>query len=155
MPKQHWDKWERPWDGGAAKSTAFKELCLKHGHLSPHFMLKEAACHDPAGTAVPTSLRANAQRQAFALERLRHELGDEPLPILSWYRTPAWNKAVGGAENSRHMQADASDFTVQTVNSFGNGRFDAACEKVYARGGFGRYASGSRHGDSRGTRARW
>ena len=155
VSKEHWDKWRQPWNGGAAKSSAFRKLLLQHGHLSPHFMLKEAACHDPAGTAVPTSLRSNAQRQAFALEKLRHELGDRPLPVLSWYRTPAWNEHVGGATNSRHMQADASDFTVQTVHSFGDGRFDAACDRVYAKGGFGRYASGSRHGDSRGSKARW
>jgi uncharacterized protein YcbK (DUF882 family) len=130
-------------------------LCWKHGLLSPHFTRKEAACNDPANTSVPTSLRANAQRQAFYLERLRHELGDKPLPILSWYRTRAWNEHVGGAEDSRHMQADASDFTTQTAQSFGVTRFDAACEKVYAKGGFGRYASGSRHGDARGSRARW
>jgi uncharacterized protein YcbK (DUF882 family) len=89
------------------------------------------------------------------LEQLRHALDDQPLPILSWYRTPAHNSAVGGASQSRHMQADAADFTVQTVEGFGSGRFDSACEKVFANGGFGRYPSGSRHGDTRGSRARW
>jgi uncharacterized protein YcbK (DUF882 family) len=104
---------------------------------------------------VPPALRANAQRHAFNLERLRHELGDKPLPTLSWYRTPAWNDVVGGAVNSRHLQADATDFTTQTVSSFGTSRFEAASEKVFAKGAYGRYASGSRHGDSRGFRARW
>jgi uncharacterized protein YcbK (DUF882 family) len=61
----------------------------------------------------------------------------------------------GGALNSRHLQADATDFTTQTVQGLGAARFDVACEKVYAKGGFGRYASGSRHGDARGSRARW
>jgi GH25 family lysozyme M1 (1,4-beta-N-acetylmuramidase) len=155
IPRQHWRKWQRPWEPAAERSTAFRDLCWGHGYLSPNFMRKEAAGHDPANTAVPTPLRANAQRQAFHLERLRHELGDKPLPILSWYRTPAWNAHVGGATDSRHLQADASDFTVQTIQSFGVSRFDTACEKVYAKGGFGRYASGSRHGDARGSRARW
>jgi GH25 family lysozyme M1 (1,4-beta-N-acetylmuramidase) len=155
VPSQHWRKWKRPWEPAAARSTAFRDLLWSHGLLSPHFSRKEAACHDPANTQVPSNLRANAQRQAFHLERLRHELGDKPLPVLSWYRTPAWNAAVGGVINSRHLQADATDFTVQTIQSFGNGRFDAAGEKVYAKGGFGRYASGSRHGDARGSKARW
>jgi GH25 family lysozyme M1 (1,4-beta-N-acetylmuramidase) len=155
VPRKHWKKWRRPWEPGAARSTAFRELLRSHGYLSPHFTLKEAACHDPANSAVPASLLANAQRHAFNLERLRHELGDKGLPILSWYRTPAWNAHVGGVSASRHLQADASDFTTQTVSSFGNARFEAACEKVFANGGFGRYASGSRHGDSRGSRARW
>lgn len=155
VPEQHWRKWQRPWEPAAARSNAFRDLCWSHGYLSPHFSRKEAACNDPAHTALPTSLRANAQRQAFNLERLRHELGDKPLPILSWYRTRAWNAHVGGAVDSRHLHGDATDFTVQTVNSFGAARFDGACEKVYAKGGFGRYASGSRHCDSRGSRARW
>ncbi len=89
------------------------------------------------------------------MERLRHELGDKPLPVLSWYRTPAHNTAVGGASQSRHMHADAADFTTQTVAGFGAARFDATCDKVFANGGFGRYPSGSRHGDSRGSPARW
>jgi hypothetical protein len=32
---------------------------------------------------------------------------------------------------------------------------DRAADKVYARGGFGTYPSGSRHTDSRGSQARW
>jgi GH25 family lysozyme M1 (1,4-beta-N-acetylmuramidase) len=155
VPRQHWDKWQRPWEAAAARSAAFRDLLWSHGLVSPHFSRKEAACHDPANTAVPTSLRANAQRQGFHLERLRHELGDKPLPVLSWYRTPHHNKTVDGASDSRHMQADATDFTTQTIASFGVSRFDAACERVYAKGGFGRYASGSRHGDARGFKARW
>ena len=155
VPSQYWPLWQKPWDGGAAKSAKFRELCWEHGYASPHFDRKETACHDAQTSPVPAKLRANAQREAFALEQLRHALGDQPLPILSWYRTPAHNSAVGGASQSRHMQADAADFTVQTVEGFGPGRFDSACEKVFANGGFGRYPSGSRHGDTRGSRARW
>jgi GH25 family lysozyme M1 (1,4-beta-N-acetylmuramidase) len=155
VPSKYWPLWQKPWDDSAAKSAKFRDLCWQNGYASPHFARKETACHDAQNSPVPANLRTNAQREAFALEKLRHTLGDKPLPILSWYRTPAHNKAVGGASQSRHMQADAADFTVQTVQSFGSGRFDAACEKVFANGGFGRYPSGSRHGDSRGSRARW
>lgn len=155
VPRRHWRRWQRPWEPAAATSADFRALCWKHGYLSPNFMRKEAASHDPSNTDVPRRLKARAQRHAFALERLRHALGDKPLPVLSWYRTPAWNRRVGGASRSRHMQADATDFSSQTVRSFGIRRFDDACEQVYDAGGFGRYASGSRHGDSRGVRARW
>lgn len=149
--------WRKPWTvpTDTRKATRFKKLLREHGYLSPHFKIAEARCHDPAGTPVPADLLPRAQRHAFNLERLRHELGDKPLSILSWYRTPAWNAAQGGASESRHMSADATDFTVQTVNSFGAGRFDSACERVFDQGGFGRYPSGSRHVDSRGQRARW
>ena len=53
------------------------------------------------------------------------------------------------------MQADAADFTVQTVADFGTAKFDQTCDRLFESGGFGTYPSGSRHVDSRGTRARW
>jgi GH25 family lysozyme M1 (1,4-beta-N-acetylmuramidase) len=155
VPRQYWELWQKPWDDAAAKSAKFRELCWKNGFVSPNFARKEAACHDDRNTGVPESLRANAQRQGFNLEKLRHALGDRPLPILSWYRTPAHNAAVGGASQSRHMQGDAADFTVQTVGGFGAGKFDQTADRLYSKGGFGTYPSGSRHVDSRGTRARW
>lgn len=155
VPPQHAEKWKRPWEPAAARSAAFRDLCWGHGYLSPNFTRKEAACNDRKHTPVPNSLRTNAQRQAFQLERLRHELGDRPLPIIGWYRTPAWNAHVGGPVNGRHLNGDASDFSLETTKSFGIERFDAACEKVYAKGGFGRHANGARHCDARGTRARW
>lgn len=155
VPSQYWELWQKPWDEAAPKSAKFRELCWKNRFASPHFERKETSCHDPQNSSVPESLRTNAQRQAFNLEKLRHALGDKPLPILSWYRTPAWNTHVGGASQSRHMQADATDFTVQTVADFGTGGFDQTCDRIYASGGFGTYPTGSRHVDSRGSRARW
>jgi GH25 family lysozyme M1 (1,4-beta-N-acetylmuramidase) len=155
VPRQYWGHWQRPWDDSATRSAKFRDLCWRNGFASPHFERKETSCHDPQNTPVPGGLRANAQRQAFNLEKLRHALGDKPLPILSWFRTPAWNTHVGGVSQSRHMQADASDFTVQTVASFGATKFDQTCDRIFANGGFGTYPSGSRHVDSRGSRARW
>lgn len=155
LPEEHWKFWKAPWSAKARNSRSFKRVLLEQGFMSPNFTVDETRCHDPARTAVPPNLRDNAQRQAFNLEILRHELGDQPVAILSWYRTPAWNAQVGGASQSRHMQADATDFDVGFVDSFGSGVFDRAADKVYARGGFGTYPSGSRHTDSRGSRARW
>jgi GH25 family lysozyme M1 (1,4-beta-N-acetylmuramidase) len=155
VPRDYWEHWEKPWDSKAPASSKFRDICWRNGFASPHFTRKEAACHDPAATDVPSSLRTGCQRQAFNLEKLRHALGDKSLPILSWYRTPAWNAHVGGASQSRHMQGDACDFTIQTVQSFGTSKFDQTCDRIYTSGGFGTYPSGSRHVDSRGTRARW
>jgi zinc D-Ala-D-Ala carboxypeptidase len=42
------------------------------------------------------------------LEALRCRIG-RPLPIVSGYRTPTTNRAVGGAVNSRHLSGDAVD----------------------------------------------
>lgn len=153
VPKRHRNKWRHPWTFRARHWPRFKRLCLQHGYLSPNFTVKEAACKD--GTQVPKRLRANAQRHAFNLERLRHDLGDRPLRILSWYRTPSHNAAVGGASQSRHMQADATDFTSQFINAVGRARWNAATNRIFSDGGVGNYSSGSGHVDSRGFKARW
>lgn len=155
VPPRHVDKWMRPWEPAAARSTAFRDLLWRHDYLSPNFTRKEAACNDPKHTPLPASLRANGQRQAFQLERLRHELGDAKLPVIGWYRTRAWNAHVGGPPKGRHLQGDATDFSRETAESFGIKRFDTACDKVYAKGGFGRHGNGSRHCDARGKRVRW
>jgi hypothetical protein len=42
------------------------------------------------------------------------------------------------------MQADATDFTIQTVTGFGTSKFDQRTDKLNANGGFGTYPSGIR-----------
>src|SRR5688572_1382683 len=110
-------RWKHPWSVFARRSKLFKRWVWKHGYVSPHYSRQEWASKD--GTPVPGDLRGNAQRQAFTLERLRHRLGDKPLGGISYYRSPAHNRAVGGATSSRHMQADATDFAKETVDRFG------------------------------------
>jgi uncharacterized protein YcbK (DUF882 family) len=58
---------------------------------------------------VPNELRDNAVRLALdVLEPIRERWGG-PLVVVSWYRTPWHNKAIGGAEKSQHMLALAAD----------------------------------------------
>lgn len=145
--------WKRPWTRFARRLPGFKRFCWRHGFVSPHYTRQEWASKD--GTPVPRHLRKNAQRQAFNLERLRHALGDKPLGGLSYYRSPRHNAAVGGASQSRHMSADATDFSVETINRFGRTRFLNECYRIWKNGGVGTYSSGSAHTDSRGYPARW
>lgn len=154
--KYHWH-WQHPWTTKAARKWGFRRWLRRHGRLSPNFTTREAsgAHRHPLGSKVPWAMRRRAQSHAFMLERLRHALGDQTISILSWYRNPAHNKAVGGARFSRHMMADATDFSKATVEKIGAKRFDAACEAIFANDGFGTYPSGSRHTDNRGFRARW
>jgi zinc D-Ala-D-Ala carboxypeptidase len=47
-------------------------------------------------------------RLAESLERLRATVG-KPIPIVSGYRCPVHNHAVGGAPDSQHMYGSAAD----------------------------------------------
>jgi uncharacterized protein YcbK (DUF882 family) len=80
---------------------------VSSSHISPHFSWSEAACH--SGAVVPDDLQPNARRLALSvLEPLRSAFGAPIIPI-SWYRTPAYNKAVGGVVHSQHLYATAVD----------------------------------------------
>ncbi|MET4130665.1 D-Ala-D-Ala carboxypeptidase family metallohydrolase [Roseovarius sp. MBR-6] len=56
------------------------------------------------------TIRINTQAMD-ALQNLRNRLG-KPLIVLSGYRSPAHNKAVGGARQSKHMEGTAFDIAM-------------------------------------------
>ncbi len=121
--------------------------------LTKNFQLSEFACHD--GTPVPTHLIGNVQLLANNLQVLRDDIG-QPITILSGYRTPAWNKKVGGKPQSFHMKAMAGDLVVK---GWTPKQLHARIEKLIAQGkmkagGLGLYA-GFTHYDVRGRNARW
>lgn len=72
------------------------------GDLSAHFSKSEFR-DKRAGVTVDVPCRLVA-----GLEHLRGQVG-RPLVIVSGYRTPETNKAVGGASQSRHLVGDAAD----------------------------------------------
>lgn len=79
-------------------------------HITPHFRFTELACHD--GTQIPVKHWGNARAICERAEILRAETG--PLFVTSGYRSPAWNRRVGGAGRSMHMTASALDITSRT-----------------------------------------
>jgi hypothetical protein len=136
-----------------------REFLDAHGRITPNFTWIEARSkpnpQEPRGAAVPPDLRRNAIRHAWKLEQLRHAVGDQALTFLSWYRTPIHNRHVEGAQFSRHMQADATDFTPTTVTRVGRPLLMREANRIWDKGGVGDYPSGAVHTDSRGVRARW
>lgn len=126
---------------------------VKKQKLTANFNIAEFACHD--GTPVPDSLECNVIVLAHNLQILRDYLG-EPVRLNSGYRTPAYNKKIGGAPKSQHIQAKAADITVKSKTPK---QLAAIIEKLISQGemkqgGIGIYP-GWVHYDIRGTKARW
>jgi uncharacterized protein YcbK (DUF882 family) len=68
------------------------------------------ACHDAARTAYPHEWRGTrASALAAAFEAVRTAAGGLPITVLSGYRTPEHNRAIGGARHSQHVQGRALD----------------------------------------------
>src|SRR5215217_6892637 len=69
---------------------------------------KELACKD--GTQYPIEWRSTrAVLLAECFEVLRHACGDQPIEILSAFRTTNHNRQIGGAKNSQHLAGRALD----------------------------------------------
>lgn len=76
---------------------------------SRHLSWDELACHDAARTPYPLAWRGTrAVELARAFEAFRAEVG-EPLLVASGYRTAAWNRQIGGARASQHVEGRALD----------------------------------------------
>ena len=75
---------------------------------SAHLNWSELDCHD--GTEYPFSYTTDVSRLPNLIEgfeALRNKLG--PLQVLSCYRTPDYNRKIGGAPSSQHIQGRAID----------------------------------------------
>ena len=84
--------------------------------LSRHFTLGEltvsqwAARRGVSNVPPPVEL-GNLRVTAAAMEEVRRVLGHKPILVSSGYRSPAVNRAVGGARKSAHLSGWAIDFT--------------------------------------------
>lgn len=77
--------------------------------LSTNFKLDEFKCHD--GSVPEGPLMDNLKALVVQLQALRDSAG-KSVTIISGYRSPAWNKRVGGAGHSMHMEAKAADLNI-------------------------------------------
>lgn len=90
--------------------------------LSQHFTLEEAII---SANAIKLGLSNNPDAQtmnvmkdtALEMEDVRSILGNYPISISSWYRSPDVNKAAGSASTSQHIKGEAVDFVCP---SYGN-----------------------------------
>lgn len=121
--------------------------------LTDNFDSFEFNCND--GTIVPNELYSNMVELAKNLQVLRDELG-KPVRINSAYRTPKYNKKVGGASKSQHLLCKAADIVVAgvTPTKVAETIERLIKEKKMIQGGIGIYNNFT-HYDIRGVKARW
>ena len=132
-------------------SNGFKHF--RGAELTPYWSRKR---NGVSNAVPPLDLWPNILPTLRVLDKLRERLG-APLGLLSTYRSPDYNRAVGGERQSLHMQFKAIDFTC-TI-----GKPDAWAHVLKAmrkegifRGGIGVYPrSGFVHVDTRGYEANW
>ena len=80
-----------------------------------HLSWRELSCHDDARTPYPQEWRQTrlpALRHAF--ETIREACGDQPINVLSAYRTKTHNRNIGGARKSQHLEGRALDLRPPT-----------------------------------------
>ncbi len=121
--------------------------------LEENFSLSEFKCRD--GSDVPDELMDNVCLLAKNLQVLRDHVG-RPVRIISGYRSPKYNRKIGGARKSQHMVAKAADIKIK-------GMTPAEVKAVIVElikegkmhvGAIGLYTTFT-HYDVRGWNARW
>lgn len=113
-------------------------------YISSNFKIREFRCKDGSD-------RIKLSPQTIeVLEALRNWFG-RPVHINSAYRTPKYNRKIGGASRSRHVVGDACDIRIDGVPP---AAIVAYIERFYPKHGVGLYSTFV-HIDSRGYRVYW
>lgn len=164
---------------------AFIEVTRENADLavSPNFRLGQFVCKQGSGYPKYVVLRPELlQKLETVLEELNGVNGNvSGLTIMSGYRTPSYNQAIGNGKYSRHVWGGAADVYVDDNSDGvmddlnGDGKVSRADSEWLARfvdslerkgrfgdliGGIGTYGSTASHGpfvhvDARGYQARW
>tara|TARA_B100000809_G_C14786010_1_gene404784 strand:- start:112 stop:519 length:408 start_codon:yes stop_codon:yes gene_type:complete len=121
--------------------------------LSKNFKKSEFRCRD--GKDVPSELMDNLRELVENLQIIRDHI-DKPVRVISGYRTPKYNRKIGGARKSQHMKAKAADLRVRGVTAVELREIilNLIKEGKIKRGGVGLYRTFV-HYDTRGWNARW
>lgn len=113
--------------------------------LSKDFRVREFRCKNGADVIfVDTAL-------VELLQKIRDHFG-APITINSAYRTPEYNKKVGGSTYSQHQYGKAADIVVKGVKPAEVAAYAEQLMPSY--GGVGRYATFT-HVDTRDEKSRW
>lgn len=121
--------------------------------LSKNFKKFEFKCRD--GSGVPDKYMDNLIELVENLQIIRDHI-KVPMHIISGYRSPKYNRKIGGARKSQHMKARAADIVVKSLKptELREIILNLIKEGKIKKGGVGLYRSFV-HYDTRGWNARW
>jgi uncharacterized protein YcbK (DUF882 family) len=133
--------------------VAEKEIKMSCNQLSKNFKKSEFKCRD--GTEVPDEYMDNLKELVENLQIIRDYI-KKPMHIISGYRTPKYNRRIGGARKSQHMKAKAADIVVRGMKPVELRKIIVTLikEGKIKKGGVGLYRSFV-HYDVRGRNTRW
>lgn len=106
------------------------------------------------GRCMPVSQAVvhNILTMADTMQDIRELFEHRPIKIVAWYRDPAFNRQIGGANKSTHLTGGAVNFYITGLSPVEV--FQHLGPWWGAQGGLA-IASGFVHIDNRGYRARW
>lgn len=121
--------------------------------LTKNFSLSEFDCRD--GSKMPPEVFNNVLLLVKELQVLRDYIG-KSITINSGYRSPNYNRSIGGASRSQHLLGKAADIR---VNGISPRELRGIIEELIKDGrlnfkGIGAYTNFT-HVDIRERRARW
>lgn len=120
--------------------------------ITKNFALEEFHCHD--GTPYPAEWETDRLIPLCEQLELIRKHFNAAVTVLSGYRTEEYNRKIGGAKASQHVQGRAADITIQGYSAarVHLGILDMCDRKEIELGGIGGYP-GFTHVDVRpGTR---
>lgn len=122
--------------------TAYKSKMGADYKISDHFMLAEMACKDGSDKVLySTELMEK-------LEKLR-AYGGFTVHINSGYRTPAYNRKIGGASKSQHTLGTAADIVVKKDGKTVSGKLVCCLCQYLSFKGIGYISESAVHVDMR------
>lgn len=104
--------------------------------LSAHFNLEEFVAANDTVRPSPEVIHALEDLCRLALEPLREALG-RPIKVSSGYRSPVYNKLIGGAPGSQHCAGIAADIIM--ANDAEQLKAAALASHILGIGGIGIY----------------
>ena len=121
--------------------------------ITTNFSLEEFNCKD--GSEMPNDVMINVIKLAKNLQVLRDAIG-KTIIVNSGYRSPSYNKRIGGVKDSQHLKGNASDINIKgmTPKEVAKVIEGLIASGKMQQGGIGIYPNFT-HYDIRGVKARW